>query len=136
MRGRRVWLGLFTAAIVAQLVALYLPDPPSSGGIPGVDKVVHVAIFLAPALLGVLAGLPVSVLAPVLIAHAVISEVVQHTLLPGRGGDPWDAMADIVGIAAGLALGSALLLRLRSRRSPGQASGGASAARGGGPAER
>jgi hypothetical protein len=117
-----VWTALFALAIVVQLIALYLPNPPSGGGLPGADKVVHAAVFLAPALLGVLAGLRPVVLAPLLIAHAIASEIVQHVFLPGRGGDPWDAVADIVGVAVGLAVGSALLLRVRGDRPAAPAS--------------
>jgi VanZ family protein len=104
---RRVWRVLLAAAVVVQLVALYTPDPPSSGGVPGLDKAVHLAVFCAPALLGVLAGLRAVPVALVLVAHAVVSELVQHFALPGRGGDPWDAVADVVGVALGLALGTA-----------------------------
>lgn len=111
--GRRAWLVLFALAVVVQLAALYAPASPSGGGVPGLDKVTHAALFLAPALLGVLAGIRPVVLAPLLIAHAIVSEVVQHLALAQRSGDPWDAVADIVGVAAGLAIGSALLLRWR-----------------------
>lgn len=127
---RRVLGTLFALALVAQLAALYWPNPPRVGGVPGDDKLVHAVIFLAPALLGVLAGIRPVVLAPLLIAHAVASEVVQHVALPGRGGDPWDAVADIVGVAIGLAIGSALLLRADGRRG-GPASGDAPTGSGG-----
>ena len=130
LRDRRVWSALFALAVVVQLLALYWPNPPQGGGAPGLDKVVHAGVFLAPALLGLLAGLPAVVLAPLLIAHAVVSELVQHFLLPGRAGDPWDAVADIVGVAVGLAIGSALLLRAADRPE-GPASGGAPTGSGG-----
>lgn len=129
-----MWAVLLVLAVVVQLIALYLPDAPSGGGLPGSDKVVHAAVFLAPAMLGVLAGLRLVVLAPLLLVHAVVSEVVQHLLLPGRGGDPWDAMADIVGIAAGLAIGSALLVRLGGDPPADPASGDAPTGSGGRPA--
>ncbi|WP_306231433.1 VanZ family protein [Agrococcus beijingensis] len=116
LAGRRVWRWLFGAAVLAQLVALYLPDPPSSGGLPGADKVVHFGIFLAPALLGVLAGLRPVLLGALLVAHAIVSELLQHFLLPGRGGDPWDALADVVGVAVGLAIAAALRRRATAAR--------------------
>ena len=65
--GRRGWLVLFALAIVVQLVGLYAPRAPSGGGIPGLDKVAHAAMFLAPALLGLLAGIRPVVLAPLLV---------------------------------------------------------------------
>lgn len=125
--GRRGWLVLFALAIAVQLIGLYAPRVPSGGGIPGLDKVTHAAMFLAPALLGLLAGIRPVVLAPLLVAHAVVSEIVQHLVLEERSGDPWDAVADIVGVAIGLALGSALLQRARDRRAEGRGadSGGA-----------
>jgi VanZ family protein len=97
---------LFTLALVAQLVVLYVPDPPSDiPAPPGSDKLVHFAVFAAPALLGVLAGLQPLWLGAALAAHAVLSEVVQHALLPGRSGDAWDAVADLAGVTLGLAVG-------------------------------
>lgn len=103
---RRTAAVLFALALVAQLVVLYVPDPPSDIPAPaGSDKLVHFAVFAAPALLGVLAGLRPLWLGAALAAHAVLSEVVQHLLLPGRSGDAWDALADLAGVAVGLAIG-------------------------------
>ncbi|WP_035253761.1 VanZ family protein [Agrococcus lahaulensis] len=103
---RRTIAVLFALALVAQLVVLYVPDPPSDIPAPaGSDKLVHFAVFAAPALLGVLAGLRPLWLGAALAAHAVLSEVVQHLLLPGRSGDAWDALADLAGVAVGLAAG-------------------------------
>ena len=45
--------------------------------------------------------------------HAPVSELVQHFLLPGRSGDVWDAVLDLVGVALGAA---ALVVRARQRR--------------------
>ena len=39
-------------------------------------------------------------LVPMLL-HVPVSELVQANLLPGRGGEWWDAVADLVGIAVG-----------------------------------
>ena len=35
--------------------------------------------------------------------HAPVSELVQHFLLPGRSGDGWDVVLDLVGVAVGAA---------------------------------
>lgn len=114
---RRVAGALFVLALVAQLVVLYLPSPPSDlPQAPGLDKVLHAAVFLAPALLGVLAGLAPAWLGAALAAHAVASELIQHALLAERSGDPWDAVADLVGVALGLGLGLLLRRRLAGRR--------------------
>jgi len=113
-RWRRLTAVAFALAVLLQLVVLYAPSTPDgTPSIPGLDKVVHVAVFLLPALLGVLAGIRPVVLAALLVAHAVVSEVLQHLLLRERSGDAWDAVADVVGVAVGLAVG----LALRSRRS-------------------
>ncbi|MCR8670436.1 VanZ family protein [Agrococcus sp. HG114] len=109
---RRVALALFAVAVLAQLLVLYAPDPPEGlPGAPGLDKLVHAAVFLAPALLGVLAGMQPLWLGAALVAHALLSELIQHSLLAARSGDGWDAVADVVGVAAGLAAGWALRRR-------------------------
>lgn len=103
----------FVAALVAQVVALYfqVPTPDEADGIPQLDKVVHAAIFAAPAFLGVLAGLRPWLVGLVLAIHAPVSEVIQHLFLPGRAGDPWDMVADWVGVAIGIAAGVWVLRR-------------------------
>ncbi|GEK79045.1 hypothetical protein ABA31_03960 [Agrococcus baldri] len=105
---------MFAAALLVQLVVLYWPSPPGGPGIPGLDKLVHAGVFLAPALAGVLAGIRPAWLGAALVAHAVASELVQQWLLPERSGDVWDAVADVVGVALGIALG--LLVRRGATR--------------------
>ena len=85
--------------VVAHLLVLYWPRAAGQGGIPGLDKLVHVVVFGAVLWAGRRAGLPDRVLVPVLVVHAVVSELVQATLLPGRSGDPADVAADLVGVA-------------------------------------
>lgn len=111
MDRRPLWLAALALAVVVQLVVLYLPSPPEGPGIPGLDKVVHVGVFAAPALAGVLGGLRPAVLGAALAAHAVVSELLQHALLAERSGDAWDVVADLVGVALGLAVGVALRRR-------------------------
>lgn len=113
----RVLRGAFVAAVLVQVALLYLsvPTPPGPATVPHADKLVHAAIFAAPALLGVLAGLRPWLLAVVLAAHAPVSELVQHFLIPVRVGDPWDMGADWVGVALGVTLGMALVRRGRGR---------------------
>jgi hypothetical protein len=95
----------FATALLVNLVVLYYPRQVAQGGIPYVDKAVHVAVFAAVAYTGVRAGFPVRWLAGLLVLHAVTSELVQHFLLTARSGDVADAVADVVGIGLGLALG-------------------------------
>ncbi len=99
---------LAAALVLAQSVALYLPDTSGVPGtdlpIPHLDKIVHVGLFALPtwALLRVVRRRRVVVGA--MLAQAVVSEVVQGTLLPHRGFEVLDAVADLAGIGLGLAL--------------------------------
>lgn len=107
---RALWTA-FALAIVLQLVVLYAPSTPAGPGLPGFDKFVHAGVFLLPAALGTLAGIRATWLAAALALHAIVSEVLQHLLLPARAGDVWDVAADLVGVAIGVALGLSLLRR-------------------------
>lgn len=94
--------------LVGQFVVLYFPDASSVPGadlpVPFLDKIVHVGVFALPtwALLRVVRR-PGPVVGG-MVAQAVISEVVQEALLPGRGFEALDAVADIAGVALGLVL--------------------------------
>ncbi len=120
-------LGLL--AFVVQLIAVYLPREPSlPSGVIGLDKLGHASIFAAPVFCLLLAsrgpggrlGRPAVWVVPVVFAaHAVLSEVIQSVLLPGRDGDLFDALADWIGIALGLLLArvvSGLVTSSRSSR--------------------
>jgi len=95
---------LLAVAVAVQLVVLYAPRAPSTGSLPGVDKVVHATVFAAVAWTAVRCGVARRVVAVVLAAHAVLSEVLQASLLPARSGDPRDAVADVAGVALALLL--------------------------------
>jgi hypothetical protein len=103
-RSRRLLVGGAWAAVALQLLALYLPEAPAAAlGLPFADKVVHAGVFgLATALWARVVG---RAWPPALefAAHAIISELVQAALLPGRSGDPADVAADLAGVALGLA---------------------------------
>ena len=71
----------------------------------------HCAVFALPALFALLARLPLTPVVVALAAHAPVSEIVQATLLPKRAGDPWDVVADLLGVCLG-----ALTARLALRR--------------------
>jgi hypothetical protein len=123
--GRAAWW-LFAAAVVANLLLLFWPRAPGTGGIPHLDKAVHLLSFASVAWTGARAGLPVRVLVAVLTVHAIGSELIQHVLLPGRSGELADVLADLAGVAGvALALGAASWRHGRDRRR--QRHGGAAA---------
>jgi hypothetical protein len=112
-RGRRLpWIA-FTLACLINLYAVYWPtEPAPTGGIPYIDKVGHFGIFALVAVTGRWAGIRVRWLAPVLLVQAVGSEIVQGTLESnGRDGSAFDALADIVGVVAGLCAWELMLRR-------------------------
>lgn len=109
-----LWV-LLAVTLLLQGVVLYAPQAPGESPFPSADKVVHLVVFAAPAAVAVLGGISPRLVVGVLAAHAVLSEVVQATVLPGRSGDPLDVVADLVGIALGVA---AVTLWRRFRAAP------------------
>lgn len=109
--GGSAWRVALAVAVVVHLVVLYAPRSPGTGGLPMVDKVVHLAVFAAVAYTAVRAGLPWRPVLAALLAHAVVSELLQHVVLPGRSGDAYDAVADAAGAVLGTVAGSRALRR-------------------------
>jgi VanZ family protein len=110
----RWWQAAFVVACLIQLYGLYSPrqaGPQMS--IPYDDKVAHLLLFGSVAYLGLRVGVRARLLLGLLVANAVVSELVQHFLLPNRSGDPFDSLADLVGVAVGAWLG------FRAIRRPG-----------------
>lgn len=94
----------FAGAVLLNLVVLLAPDPDAPGsGVPGLDKVVHAAVFALLTGTGLAAGLAARWFVPAVLAWAALSEVLQATLLPARSGDWRDLVADAVGVAIGVA---------------------------------
>lgn len=112
-RPSRVWLVGLGLALVIQLISLYAPEVPAGPQIAGLDKVVHVLIFAAPALAALMAGISASWALGLLAVHAPVSELIQHFALSHRGGDWLDMMADFLGVAIG-----GLAYLVWSRRQP------------------
>jgi VanZ family protein len=106
---------LLVLSVAVQLVVLYSPEGGGPALFPNADKVVHLLVFLVPVALAVVAGFRRWVVAAVFAAQAVLSEVVQATLLPHRSGDVLDAVADLTGVALGLLVGTAVLRLLAAR---------------------
>lgn len=104
---RWVRIGLWAAlavALLAHLCGLYTPgEPGASEWFPNFDKVLHFLGFGIPATLAVLVvrrWWPIVAFA----GHAVVSEIVQGWLLPGRDGDVADVLADLTGLLPALAV--------------------------------
>lgn len=110
---RRGLVPVGLAALVAHLTVLYWPVVTVAGPVVWSDKVVHVLVFALPTfLLGAAVTRP-AWMAAAFAVHAPVSELLQHTVLPGRSGDPWDAFADLVGVAVGVVL---LVVRAQATR--------------------
>lgn len=110
-------LVLVAAALALQVRALYVPGGGDPLPFAHADKIVHAAIFALPVLIAGLTGLPWRGLAVLLVAHAPVSEYVQHRWLESRTGDVWDLLADWTGLALACGLVVWLLPRSSSARS-------------------
>lgn len=111
--GSRLVVAGAVLAVVVQLLVLYWPVVTVEGPVSWTDKVVHLLVFAVPTYAVGRALGSVRTAVVVLALHAPVSELVQHFLLPGRSGDPWDAVLDLVGVALGAA---ALVVGARLRR--------------------
>ncbi|MEP7331599.1 MAG: VanZ family protein [Terracoccus sp.] len=101
------------SAVVLQLCVLYWPVVSVEGPVSWTDKVVHVLVFAVPTYLVGWALRSVGLVVTIFLVHAPLSELIQHFLLPGRSGDVWDAVVDVIGVALAAAL---LLVRARRER--------------------
>ncbi|MBJ7515583.1 MAG: VanZ family protein [Stenotrophomonas sp.] len=119
LRHRRFWLGVWLAAVLTVIVVCLIPPPPLA--LPqGSDKLEH---FLAYFLLGGSAvqvfqrGRALSWVAVGLVLMGIGIEIAQGALTETRMADPADAVANTIGVVAGLATALTpwrdLLLRLR-----------------------
>lgn len=92
--------GAFAVAVLVSLAVLFAPADDVPFAPPGVDKLVHGALFLVLALTGRWAGIGRVVLAPALILYAAVTEVLQGLI--GRDAAVGDWVADVVGLLLGL----------------------------------
>ena len=97
----RLWRLAFGLALAVQLIAVYAPDGPAGPQINGLDKVIHLLIFAAPAFAALMAGIPARWALGILAVHAPVSELIQHFVFPHRSGDLLDVIADVSGVALG-----------------------------------
>lgn len=112
---------LIVILTLAANVGFYLPKVPAAGGaggIPGLDKVVHISVFALTVwavgrLVAPVRRFPMGWVVLGALTHAGLIELVQ-SFEPARSADPGDLLADAVGVALGLALWH--LERRRHRR--------------------
>jgi len=90
----------FAVAVLVSLAVLFAPADDVPFAPAGVDKLVHGALFAALALTGRWAGIGRTVLAPVLVLYAAVSEVLQGMI--GRDAAVGDWVADVAGLLLGL----------------------------------
>jgi hypothetical protein len=97
----RLWCLVFGVSLVVQLIVVYAPDGPAGPHVIGLDKVIHVFIFAAPALVALMVGIRARWALGILALHAPVSELIQHLVLPHRSGDVLDVLADLGGVVLG-----------------------------------
>jgi hypothetical protein len=98
---RLLWRLAFGVAVVVQLIVVYSPRGVGGIEITGLDKVVHMLIFAAPALAALMVGIRPRWALGILAVHAPVSELIQHFGLASREGDVLDVLADLGGVALG-----------------------------------
>jgi VanZ family protein len=127
-------LPLAVAWTLALLVALSIPAdalPPTNPAL-SLDKVVHIGLFWVLGILWLRVGLPPhavhtrKMMRGLLVlgggtAFAVLTEVYQYLLPVRRHGDPYDALANVIGLLVAL-LTYAAFLRWRAPRTSGSRS--------------
>lgn len=103
----------FIAALATVFLLALLPSPDVPMIVGAQDKIGHFAVFFVLALLGLVAwpNHALTVCA-IMLLYGLAIEVAQ-SFTAYRQGDPWDWLADTLGVAA------ALLLRSFAKRSGG-----------------
>ena len=106
LRHPRRWLGAWWLAIAITVVVCLVPGPDLPRTPPGGDKIEH---FLAYFLLAAAAvqlyatRRALWIVAAGLVALGIAIEFAQGAFTTTRAMDAWDAVADAVGVAAGMA---------------------------------
>jgi VanZ family protein len=106
--------GAFAVTVLVSLAVLFAPAGEVPDAPAGVDKVIHVVLFLALAVTGRWAGVGAVVLGALLVGYGAASEVLQAVTPLERSGSIADLLADAAGVALGL---GAWALGERARRS-------------------
>ena len=95
----------FALALVVIFWLAMIPLPEALTVFSFQDKVEHTGAFVLLTLMGV-TGFPLrrTAVAAGLVAYGLLIEVCQHRFTTNRVGDPWDWLADSVGVFIGLRL--------------------------------
>ncbi|MFV0458798.1 MAG: hypothetical protein ACK5MT_08550 [Actinomycetales bacterium] len=112
-----MWLAIFVLVLLVQMYGIYRPSGGGPMLFPYADKVFHAGSFAAVGYAAVRAFVrpgpdprpgrrALAWVVGLLVAHAVLSELIQAWLLPARSGDPLDALADLLGVALGVGVAS------------------------------
>jgi hypothetical protein len=104
--------GVFAVVVLVSFAVLFAPGSDVPSAPPGVDKLVHGALFAALALAGRWAGCGAVPLGGLLVGYAVVSELIQGFTPLARSASVVDGLADVVGILIGLAAWTALSRRV------------------------
>ncbi|MEX5721212.1 VanZ family protein [Geodermatophilus maliterrae] len=96
--------GALAVTVLVSLAVLFAPGSDVPSAPPGVDKVVHLTLFLALALAGRWAGVRPVPLVALLLAYGAVSEVVQAVAPLQRSGSVVDWLADVAGVVLGVAV--------------------------------
>ena len=106
LRHRRAWVTLWITAIAVVVVVCLIPPPPLPPLPRNSDKIQHVLGYFALAASAVQIYRRGAVLWLVglgLVAMGIAIELMQGALTATRAQDPYDAVANAVGVALGLA---------------------------------
>jgi hypothetical protein len=106
--------GAFAVTVLVSLAVLFAPGDDVPLAPPGVDKLVHLALFAALALSGRWAGVRAGTLTVMLLVYAAASEVVQGVSPLQRSASAGDWLADAAGVLVGVLLWARLERRSRA----------------------
>jgi VanZ family protein len=110
--------GAFAVVVLISLAVLFVPGDGVPAAPPGVDKLIHVLLFLVLAVSGRWAGIRAGTLGALLAGYGAVSEVVQWLTPLERSGSVADWLADVVGVALGLLAWAAGSRTAAARRPP------------------
>ncbi|SBV36814.1 VanZ family protein [uncultured Stenotrophomonas sp.] len=123
LRHLRLWAALWASAVLAVIVVCLIPPPPLPPLPENSDKLEHFAAYFLLATGAVQLfrrGRVLLAVGVALVAMGVCIEFAQGTLTETRSADPFDALANTVGVVVGLMTAFTplrdLLLHLQSCR--------------------